>query len=110
MYQKGFDATETADILDLDKTYVSIIYELLQKYPEREDGQIARMYLQKIENMQVKKSSKGGGKKLDKVLEIERLFFEEHLKQKEIVIKQYNESFDDEIKQYIELSERAKGT
>jgi hypothetical protein len=39
----------------LDKTYVSIIYELLQKYPEREDGQIARMYLQKIENMQVKK-------------------------------------------------------
>ena len=55
LYQKGFDATETADILDLDKTYVSIIYELLQKYPEREDGQIARMYLQKIENMQVKK-------------------------------------------------------
>ena len=55
LYQKGFDATETADILDLDKTYVSIIYELLQKYPEREDGQIASMYLQKIENMQVKK-------------------------------------------------------
>lgn len=37
-----------------------------------------------FKNMQVKKSSKGGGKKLDKVLEIERLFFEEHLKQKEI--------------------------
>lgn len=49
LYQKGFDVIQIADMLDLDEEYVSAIYELLQKYPEKEDRQIVKLYMQKKE-------------------------------------------------------------
>ena len=49
LYQKGFDVIQIADMLDLDEEYVSDIYELLQKYPEKENRQIAKLYMQKKE-------------------------------------------------------------
>ena len=49
LYQKGFDVIQMADMLDLDEEYVSDIYELLQKYPEKENRQIAKLYMQKKE-------------------------------------------------------------
>lgn len=49
LYQKGFDVIQIADMLDLDEEYISAIYELLQKYPEKEDRQIAKLYMQKKE-------------------------------------------------------------
>ena len=36
-------------MLDLDEEYVSDIYELLQKYPEKENRQIAKLYMKKKE-------------------------------------------------------------
>lgn len=45
-YRKGHNVSETAGMLDLEKTFIEEIYQLLQTYPEDSDKEITKRYLQ----------------------------------------------------------------
>lgn len=42
---KGFSAKETADLLELDESYISCIFSLCDHHPDADDVQIASLYL-----------------------------------------------------------------
>lgn len=45
-YRKGHNASETAEMLELEETFIEEIYQLFQTHPEDSDKKITRRYLQ----------------------------------------------------------------
>ena len=47
IYEKGYDAEQTADMLEQKVDFIRDIYQLLQEHTEYSDGEIAAMYIEK---------------------------------------------------------------
>ena len=46
-YEKGYDAEQTADMLEQKVDFIKDIYQLLQEHTEYSDGEIAAIYIEK---------------------------------------------------------------
>jgi len=47
-YRKGYNAVETAEMLELEEVFVKDIYQLFQVYPEESEKEITVRYLQQV--------------------------------------------------------------
>lgn len=46
-YVKGYDIEKSAEILEIDKEFISDVYKLFQMYPEYSDAEISAAYIEK---------------------------------------------------------------